>query len=345
MRALLILLAAVTLLSPLPSGAAEARRAIILAHTQGQDPAVDPAAAMASEFKRRVEQATAGKVRVDLFPDGLVGGNREMAKLVGRNVIQSALVTVGGVAPLYPPLAVVQMPFALDSAAAAYAVYDGPFGRRLASEIETRTGMAVLGFGDSGGFHVITNSRWPVQSAKDLAGLKLRTIPGAEVLDAMIRGFGATPVKVSSREELTALASGIVDGQMNPPTVLLNRRYDQVQRYVTLTNHLYLPYVWLFNKQALDGLSSDQQKAVRDAATAAVGGGGEGARRGGRGGRGLPALRRRMEVVSLTPGQRDEMRAAVQPKVREAIVKTLGEDGGRLLDDFLAAAKPGGRIP
>ncbi|MGE5503602.1 MAG: TRAP transporter substrate-binding protein DctP [Actinomycetota bacterium] len=337
MPTLLLLLAAVVACLAPDRAQADGPRIIVLAHTQVQDAAADPAAAMASVFKRQVEQATGGAVRVDLFPEGMVGGNREMARLVGANTIQSALVTVGGVTPVYPPLAVVQMPFAFDSADAAYGVYDGPFGRRLAAEIEAHTGMAVLGFGDSGGFHVITNSRGPVHGAKDLAGLKLRTIPGAEVIDAMIRAFGATPVRVGSREELTALASGIVDGQMNPPMVLLNRRYDQVQRYVTLTNHLYLPYVWLFNRQALDELPSEHRQAVRAAATAAIAAGRALSRQGTEGG--LPALYRRMEVVTPTPAERAAMKAAVQPAVRAAIAKTLGDDGIRLLDDFLAAAK------
>lgn len=339
MRTLLVLFAILGLLPPLTGYGAETRHRIILAHTQPQDAAADPAAVMASEFKRRVEQATEGAIRVDIFPDGMVGGNRQTTNLASRNIIQSALVTVGGLTPLYPPLAVVQMPFALDSVAAAYSLYDGPFGQRLAGEIEARTGMVVLGFGDAGGFHVMTNSRRPVHSAKDLAGLRLRTVPGAEVLDAMIQGVHAIPVKVSSREEFTALAGGIVDGQMNPPTVLLNRRYDQVQRHATLTNHLYLPYVWLFAKSAFDAFSPQDRQAVRDAATAAVTAGRELSRRVENSEDGMQTLRRRMNVITLSATQREEMRATAQPAVREAVVKTLGEDGLRLLDDFLAAAK------
>ncbi|CAA7611986.1 TRAP-type C4-dicarboxylate transport system [Candidatus Terasakiella magnetica] len=345
MRTLLALFVILGLLPPLTGYGAELRHRIILAHTQPQDAAADPAAALASEFKRRVEQATEGGIRVDIFPDGMVGGNRQMTNLVSRNIIQSALVTVGGLTPLYPPLAVVQMPFALDSVTAAYSLYDGPFGQRLADEVEARTGMVVLGFGDAGGFHVITNSRRPVRSVKDLAGLRLRTIPGADVLDAMIRGVHATPVKVSSREELSALAGGIIDGQMNPPTVLLNRRYDQVQRHVTLTNHLYLPYVWLFAKAAFDALSPEDRQAVRDATAAAVTAGRELSRRVESSEDGMQTLHRRMNVITLSAAQREEMRGAAQPAVRQAIVQTQGEDGQRLLDDFLTAAKTANSQP
>ncbi|WP_431855571.1 TRAP transporter substrate-binding protein DctP [Azospirillum sp.] len=335
LRPLLAALALCVLAAP----AAAAERQIILAHAQRQDPANDPAAAMADAFKRAVEAATGGTLAVEIFPDGQLGGNRDMAGLVERGVIHSAIVTVGGVAPVYPPIAVAQIPFVIDSPEAAYAVFDGPFGRRLAEEIGRRTTLHVLGFGDAGGFFVLTNATRPIRGPEDLKGLKIRTIPGFAVLDTMIRGLGGTPVRVSSRDEFTALAAGIVDGQMNSVPVIVARRYDEVQRHVTLTNHSYAPYVWVIGKAVLAGLSAEERTVVERAARAAIEAGRATARRIEASDRGLPALERRMQVHVPTAGQRRAFQAAAQPMVTDYIAATFGAEGVSLMEAFFAAAK------
>ena len=270
MARLLIPLLMLVVAIALPARAEDVPLDIALAHAQPQDAATDPAAAIASEFRHRLGELSGGALRVGIFPDGQLGGNRDMAKLVMQGVISSALVTVGGIAPFYPLITVTGMPFALDNPEAAYALYDGPFGRALAADMERRTGVVVLGFGDAGGFHVITNSRHPIHSPADMAGLKIRTIPGYDALDAMIRGLGAIPVKVSSREEFQSLETHIIDGQTNPPSVVLGRHYYHVQTYATLTGHLYAPYVWIFNRDAFNRLSAAEQDQVREAARLAI---------------------------------------------------------------------------
>ena len=321
-----------------PAGAEEGATMITLAHSQPQDAAADPAAALASEFRHRLAELSGGRLKVAIFPGEQLGGNRDMARLVTEGVIQSALVTVGGVAPLYPPIMVTGLPFALDSPEAAYALYDGPFGQALAADMERRTNLVVLGFGDTGGMQIITNSRHPLRSPEDLAGLKLRTIPGYEALDAMIRGLGATPVKVSSREQFQSLESGIIDGQMNPASVILSQHYYEVQGYATLTDHLYAPYVWIFNRDAFARLSASDQDAVREAARRAVAAGRALSAQLVRSERGAGGLSRRMEVVVLTPEQRAAFRTVCQPRVAEELTRMLGEDGPRLLAEFTEAA-------
>jgi len=312
---------------------------IFLAHTQRQDSAHVPTAAMAAEFKRQLERLSNGRIKVGLFPAGQLGGNREMARLVGKNVVQTAFVTVGGIAPIYPAIAVTEMPFALSSPEAANRVFDGPFGRRLSEDIEQRTGLTVLGFGEGGGFFAITNSRHPVHSPDDLRGLKIRTIPGFKPLEAMIRSLGATPVAVSSREEFTALSSGVIDGQMNPPLTVLASRFDDVQKYVTLTEHLYTPLIWVYNQGAFASLDPSEQEAVRQAATAALAVGRAVQKTAEASSRGLPALHRRMEVTTLTPAERQAFKALAQPAVAASIREGLGEEGSQLLAEFMAAAK------
>lgn len=316
---------------------ADDRIAVSLAHTQPQNAGIDPAAVVASVFKREVEAATAGRIQIDIFPDGQVGGNREMAGLVAEGVIDSALVTIGGMLPRYPLAGVLQMPFVVESTAAARDLYDGPFGQRLTADIEARTGMIVLGFADSGGLQVITNSQRPLRTAEDFKGLKIRSIQGGDVLDSLIRALGAVPVLVSSRDEMRALANGVVDGQMNTPTVLINRRYDLVQGFITQTNHLALPYVWLFNRRTFGSLSPPQQQALRASARQAVAASWAMTLAAEQSGRNQQILGRRMELTFLTPQQREALRAITQPKVREAILKSLGDEGRLWLEAFLTA--------
>ena len=327
-----LILVAVTIF---PALSDELPRDIYLGHSQTQDAAVDPAAALASQFRRSVSELSGGKLKVGIFPAGQLGGNRDMGRLVAEGRIQSALVTVGGIAPLYPLISVTGMPFALDSVKAAYAVYDGAFGQALAADIERKTGLVVLGFGDAGGLHVLTNSRRPIHMPSDMAGLKFRTIPGYKVLDAMIRGLGAVPVNVSSREEFQSLEAMIVDGQTNPASVVLSRRYYYVQGYATLTGHLYAPYVWIYNRDAFNQLTPDEQAALREAARLAVA---AGRALGDLPGHGADGLLRSMQVYTPTPSEREAFKAAAQPPVRESLAKALGQEGLDMLALFVKAA-------
>lgn len=312
---------------------------IYLAHAQRQDSSVDPAAAAASTFRHRVAELSDGRLRVGIFPEEQLGGNRDMAKLVANGVIHSALISVGGLAPLYPSLAVTAMPFALDNPEAAYLLYDGPFGRALAADIEKSVGLVVLGFADAGGMHIITNSRRPVHSPADMTGLKIRAIPGYEVLDAMITGLGAVPVKVSSREELPALEAGIIDGQTNPASVVLARRYYQVQSHATLTGHLYAPYVWIYNRAAFEALSPADQGMVRQAAREAVLAGRALSAHLDHSDHGVAGLGLHIDVAVPSPAEREAFKAATQPKVAAALAKKLGDDGTRRLAEFMEAAR------
>jgi len=334
-----VVLAAVLTLTVIGGSRAEPPVEIHLAHGQSQISPDDPAAIMAAEFKRRVEEGSGGAVLVHIFPESRLGGNREMAKLVERNVIQTALITAGGLAPQYPLIAVTQFPFLIDNRAAGRSIYDGGFGQRLAADIQAKTPYVVLGFGEPAGLQIITNSQRPVTHPQDMAGLKIRGIPGFASLDTMIRGLGATPIKVSSREEYNALSSGVVDGQMVPANIVLPRHFDQVQKYATLTYHLYSPYIWIFNKSAFDALPPETADLVRAAATAAITHGYETTRAWDDSEGGLRALRQRLKVQDLSAAQRAEFAAVTQPAVKAEIRASLGADGEEWLNRLFAAAQ------
>jgi len=286
-------------------------------------------------------EASQGRISVEMFPEGQLGGNRDMTNLAAKGIIHSALVTVGGVTPLYPPLMATQLPFAYENLAQARAMLDGPFGRDMATDMTARTKLTLLGFADPGGFHVLTNFDREIGSPDDLWGLRLRAIPGFAPLDAMISAVKARPVEVSSRDELALLAAGSVDGQMSPPAVIMARNFDTVQHHATVLDALYSPYIWVFNTAALNALSADDAALVRRAALAAIGKGRSLVDAIDQTDRGLVGLAKRMKVRALSKAERDEFRQMMQPPVYEAISDALGDDAA-WLDRFLTAM-PGPR--
>jgi len=313
---------------------------IFLAHAQPQNPATDTVAAVAEEFRRILKDETDDRLQVEIFPDGILGGNRDMAALTEKGVIQSALVTVGGVTGAYPPLMVTQLPFAFETVADAHSTLDGPFGTAMAEDFKSRTKMTLFGFADPGGFHVLTNIDREVETPDDMWGLRLRAIPGFPPLNAMIEAVMAHPIDVSSRDLLAMLSTGALDGQFNAPSVILANGDDIVQKQATVLNLLYSPYVWVFNSKSLKALSEADSALVRRAAQQALTKGRQLARNLDRTEQGLLGLTKRMNVRTLDAAQRDAFRQVMQPPVRDAIVAALGDDKA-WMDRFLDALPQG----
>jgi tripartite ATP-independent transporter DctP family solute receptor len=188
---------------------------------------------------------------------------------VKAGVVQSTISSVGGIASIYPMIGVLDMPFAYPNIAVTYDVFDGPFGKTLANDITKKTGLDVLGFGDSGGFFAISNSKHAIKSPEDMKGLKIRTM-GLESHKTVVSSMGGQPVAINWAEVYTSLQTGVADGQMNPIPIIKFAKFDEVQKYLTLTNHLFTPYVWILNKPFFDGLSAHEKEVVRAAARSAI---------------------------------------------------------------------------
>jgi len=194
---------------------------------------------------------------------------------------------------------VTNMPFAFSSYNVGYKVYDGEFGKELAADIEEKTGFHVLGFGESGGFFAITNSKRPIKSPSDMKGIKLRTM-ALPLHQAIVKALGAYPSTVAWAEVYTSLQSGVVDGQMNPVSIIAMAKLQEVQKYITLTNHLYAPYVWVVNPKFYNGLPDQLKGVVDDAARTAIIAGRGLSRIIDSTDKGLPALAEKMQVYVPT---------------------------------------------
>jgi TRAP-type transport system periplasmic protein len=320
-------------LIPASAGAA---KIIKLHHLNKDDPFDNATGAMATVFKSLVEAGTNGGIEVQTFPNGQLGKDNDVVTQVKSGVIQSGIHSVGGFASAYPMMGVIDVPFAFPNISVTYAVFDGPFGTKFAADIEQKTGLKVLGFGDSGGFFHFTNSKKPITSPEDMKGLKIRTM-GLDTHKAVVSALGGQPAVIAWTEVYTALQTGVADGQMNPVPIISFAKFNEVQKYLTLSGHLFAPYVWVFNQEFWNGLSAAEKNVVSYAAKSAIVSGRGVSRAIEASDRGLASLSKDMKVNSLTPEQLVKFREATMPEVKKIIVEKHGAEGEAMMKAFLDA--------
>jgi tripartite ATP-independent transporter DctP family solute receptor len=222
-------------------------------------------ASFANAFKTHLESTSNGKIKVELYPGGVLGKERENFVNVQNNVIQATLSSVGGIAQFYKTISVVDIPFAFKNHNVAWRVYDGWFGDEIRADILAQTGIRCLETTETGGFFAFTNSKKPVKTPADMAGLKFRTMENPGHIK-MITLLGGSAAPIAWLELYTSLQTGVIDGQMNPLPTILIAKLQEVQKYVTITNHLYGTDWFMINETFFQSLPADLQQNVRDAA-------------------------------------------------------------------------------
>lgn len=320
------------------SGTVMAAKSIKLHHLNKDDPFDNPTGAMATVFKSLVESGTNGAVVVQTFPSGQLGKDNDVVQQVKSGVIQAGIHSVGGFASVYPLIGVLDVPFAFPNISKTYEVFDGPFGDKLAADITQKTGLHVLGFGDSGGFFHLTNSKRPIHTPADMAGLKIRTM-GLDTHKAIITAMGGQPAAISWSEVYTALQTGVADGQMNPIPIIAFAKFQEVQQYLTLSGHIFAPYVWVMNADFWNSLTDSEKDVVAYAAQSAIVAGRGMGRVIEASDRGLEALSQTMTVNTLTADEKEVFRQAAVPAVKTLIVEKFGAEGEAMLNAFLDAVK------
>lgn len=332
---LLVVIALVLVFSSQAFGAPK-KIVLQISHLNPQKPFEISTAAMTEVFKNMVEKGTNNAISVEIYPAGTLGNERETMEQVQTGVIQSYISSGGGMAVFYPMMSILDIPFSMPNYNVAYRVYDGEFGKMLAGDILKKTGFRVLGFGESGGFFQITNSKRPIRTPADMKGLKFRTMTIPMHMEIM-KAFGASPTPVAWAEVYTALQTGVVDGQQNPVPIIEMGKLYEVQKYLTITNHIYTPYVWVINNDWFTKLPAEYQEAIVDAARTAI--------VAGRGlnrileasDKGLPLLSKHMEVYTPTPAELEEFRKVGVAAAMSFIEKTYKEEGMQLAREYLKA--------
>ena len=333
MKRLLCLLAAVVFVFFLAAGAS-AKVVIKLSNAGPNNP--DNRTVKAVEiFKAMVEKGTQGEVQVQAFHASALGNERESLEGIKMGTIQMGTLSSGPVAGFFSPVMVMGIPYLFSSAPAAWNAYNGEFGQAFAEAFQKQTGVRILGMTENGYRHFTNNTR-EIKAPQDMKGLKIRTM-GLESHRTVVSSMGGQPVAINWAEVYTSLQTGVADGQMNPIPIVKFAKFDEVQKYLTLTNHLFTPYVWIMNKGFYDGLTAQEKEVVKAAAESAIV-----ACRGinriiEASERGLPALAQKMQIYTPTKAEIAKFRELAQPAVKAQIAKSYGKEGEALLADFQAA--------
>ena len=311
---------------------------IRVAHLNPEGAFESHSGAMTTIFKSLVESASAGAIEVKLFPNGQLGKDNEVIQQVRDGIVESTISSAGGIAQHYPLVGVFDIPFAFPNIAVANRVIDqrSEFGKKFSADLEKKTGLKVLGLIDSGGFFAFSNSKRPITSVADMDGLRIRTMT-LPTHQAMVSSLGGKPTPLPWAEVYTALQTGVADGQMNPIPIIAFAKFDEVQKYLSITNHVITPYIWTMNMDFYNGLSAEHREIIDWASEVATEAGRGVSRVIEASDKGLPALSQKMEVNVVTPAELKKFAAAAQPAVRTLIDEKLGSEGTAMLDAMLNA--------
>jgi len=228
-----------------------------------QNPKGHPLEQGATKYSELVAAKSGGKIKVNVFPGGTLGGDAANVSALQGGTIEFVMLNSGILASQVKDFEVYDFPFMFASPKEADAVVDGPFGQKMHAKLADK-GIVGLAYTELG-FRNITNSKKPIAAVDDIAGLKLRVIPNAINVD-WVKALGANPTPLAFPEVYAALEQKAIDGQENPLSVILANKFAEVQKYLALTNHQYNPQSLIFSKKVWDTLSPAEQKILQDAA-------------------------------------------------------------------------------
>lgn len=218
-------------------------------------------------FKDEVEKATKGDLTVDLFPDMQLGGAQENVDQVRSGTVFATWISIAYLSRTVPELEAVSLPFVFANRGQAFKVMDGKVGELLDKKLADK-GYTSLGYMELGSRNVTNNVR-PLKTLEDFKGLKIRLQPN-ETHIATFRAIGANPVSMGIKEVYSALQQGVLDGEENPYSIILTRRFDEVQKYLSDSGHFFDFIIVAANKKKFDGFKPEIKNAVRAAMAKAV---------------------------------------------------------------------------
>ena len=242
-------------------GTAHAQQPIVLkfSHVVAEN---TPKGKGALKFKELAESRTKGAVKVEVYPNSQLFKDGEEMQMLQLGNVQMLAPSVSKFGPLgVRQYEVFDLPYIFDSYDDLHAVTGGKVGRELFTKLESK-GIVGLAYWDNG-FKVMSANK-PLRTPADFRGLKMR-IQSSKVLDAQMRALGATPQVMAFSEVYQALQTGVVDGTENPPSNLYTQKMNEVQKYVTVSNHGVIEYAVVVNKKFWDGLPANIRATLEGA--------------------------------------------------------------------------------
>jgi tripartite ATP-independent transporter DctP family solute receptor len=217
----------------------------------------------AKVFAEQVEKASGGKMKVRAIGAAALGSDVQMQQaLIGgaQEMMVGSTATLVGITK---EMALWDTPFLISNTKEADALLDGPVGQKVMDKLQDK-GLVGLTYWENG-FRNLTNSKQPVTKVEDMSGIKLRVMQNNVFLDTF-KQLGANAIPLPFSELFSALETKTVDGQENPFNTILSSKFYEVQKYLSITNHVYSPWIVTVSKKWWDGLSKTEQKILLDAA-------------------------------------------------------------------------------
>lgn len=215
------------------------------------------------KFAELAAKKSGGKFSVKPFPGGTLGPDLQTVSAMQGGTVEMTVMNASLLAGNVKEMAIFDFPFLFNDAREADAVADGPVGQKLLDKLQER-GLVGLAYWDLG-FRQVHTAKRPIPKADDFKGMKMRVIPTPIYVDFM-KAMGASPVPMPFTETYTALEQGAIDGMTNPLLNITDGKYNEVSKYLTITNHMYTPQAVIVSKKFWDKLSATEQKILREAA-------------------------------------------------------------------------------
>lgn len=214
-------------------------------------------------FAQEVEKATGGKMKIRGIGNASLGSDTQMQQALIGGAQEMMVGSTATLVGIVPEMAVWDTPFLFSNVKEADVVLDGPVGEKVKAKLEPK-GMVGLVYWENG-FRNLTNSKRPVNKLEDMNDIKLRVMQNNVFLDSF-KALGANAVPLPFSELFTALETRAVDGQENPFNTVVSSKFYEVQKYLTVTNHVYSPWIVTVSKKWWDTLTPAEKKVLQDAA-------------------------------------------------------------------------------
>src|SRR5262244_1947416 len=217
-----------------------------------------PTVVAVENLGKKLEQATNGRVSVQMYPSMQLGGEKEAIEQAQIGAIAFARVSVGTLGPVVDDLNVSNLPYVFRNTTHMQKVIDGPIGQDLLDKV-TNSGKGLIGLAwmDAGARNFY-NTKKPIKTMADLKGMKVRVMGNPMFVD-MANSMGGNGVAMGYDQVFTALQTGVVDGaENNPPSFVFDNHY-QVAKFYTVDEHLIVPEMLVFSKKAWDAMSKEDQ--------------------------------------------------------------------------------------
>ncbi len=221
-----------------------------------------PKGKAAKFFEKRLEELSNGRIDVNVYPSSQLYKDNAVLKAIKMDSVQMAAPTFSKFGKIVPQLALFDLPFLFRDTTHLHNVQDGLVGEKLKSLIAEK-GIIALSFWDNG-FKQISSSKKALIKPSDAKGQKFR-IMSSKVLEAQFQAVGANPQMMPFSEVYSGLQQGVIDGQENTNSNTYTKRFHEVQKYLTVTNHGYLGYLVVMSKTFWNKLPADLQANVKQA--------------------------------------------------------------------------------